>query len=440
MFKTEQLYRLTKKQSKLMKKTERIYIGIDFAKEKFDACYLDEDGAVAHAVFQNVRKDYRKLLSWVRKNAGVKGSLNPGEVLFCGEHTGECSLPLSEWLVANGYRIWLDNPVRIRRSAGIVRGKSDKADALMIAQYAMEKYRPGQSMLFVPDSESVKELRSLYSCRMELVKARVGMDNRIGSGSFRYASMSEKALKKIDRELTEQADSLEVEIERLMASTPELASNYRILVSFKGIGVLTAAMFIIYTNNFTRFSSPREFACHIGVAPFGIDSGKSIHGGPHVSNFAHKKAKAALVQSAKAAIRFNPAIREYARRLRDKGKHEGVIMNNVKNKIIHIVFKMIKSGKEWKPDYQQSHTGGDRSLNPPGVKKEAAGADTPADTGGNRSPEPPGVKKEAAGTATSADTGAQSSPSASGNTQNHTILKKSSNLLKNKSKKICIGT
>lgn len=398
-----------------MKKTEKIFIGIDFAKEKFDACYLDEDGQVAYAQFPNVKKDYRKLISWVKKIAGIKGKLPSDEILFCGEHTGEHSLPLSEWLVENGYRIWLDNPVRIKRAAGIVRGKSDAADALMIARYAKEKYEPGESNLFSPDSEAIRKLKALYFCRLGIVKERVVFANRISSGSFNKSAIAYKTLHKLHYELSKQEAMLEDEIEHLMLSTPELATNYRILLSFKGIGVLTAAMFIIYTNNFTRFSSAREFACHVGVAPFGKDSGKSIHIDPHVSHFAHKKAKAALVQSVKAAIRYNPAIRNYAQRLRQKGKHEGVIMNNIKNKIIHIVFKMIQSGKEWDANYQNSHMSGNRSQKPLGVKD----------------------KKGAAEATPFADLSVQTSPSAFGGVQIYQEFPENYNFPKKSARKIC---
>lgn len=400
-----------------MKKTGKIFIGIDFAKEKFDACYLDGDGAESHAVFQNDSKEYRRLITWVRKTSGVRGALPPGDILFCGEHTGACSLPLSEWLVARGYRVWLDNPVRIKRSAGIVRGKSDKADAAMIARYAMEKYRPGESRLFAPDTGAVRELRSLYSCRMELVKERVGVGNRITSGSFGGSRAAYGALKKIHGELALHERRLEQEMEKLMLSSPEIAGNYRILMSFKGIGTLTAAMFIIYTGNFTRFSSPREFACHIGVAPFGRDSGDSVHVKPHVSDFAHKKAKAAMVQAAKAAMRFNPAIRRYAQRLEARGKHHGVILNNVKNKIIHIVFRMVQSRTEWDPDYQQGHMSGNRSPRPLGDKREGA-----------------------ARTAPSTDLSVQSSPSAFGGVQSYEKTPGTDKSSKKTSPKICFGT
>ena len=140
-----------------------------------------------------------------------------------------------------------------------------------------------------------------------------------------------------------------------MLSSAELSENYGILVSFKGIGPITAAVLIIYTSNFKKFDDPRKFACFCGIAPFGKQSGTSVNTKPHVSRFAQTNVKAAIVQACKSAIISNPVIKESASRLREKGKHEGVIMNNVKNKIIHVIFKMINTKTSWNPEYQQAH-------------------------------------------------------------------------------------
>lgn len=41
-------------------------------------------------------------------------------------------------------------------------------------------------------------------------------------------------------------------------------------------------------------SDARQFACYAGVAPFGHQSGNSIHGTPHVSHLANKQIKSLL--------------------------------------------------------------------------------------------------------------------------------------------------
>ena len=65
-------------------------------------------------------------------------------------------------------------------------------------------------------------------------------------------------------------------------------------------------------------------------ARFGKQSGTSINTKPHVSRFAHIGIKAAMVQACKSAMQHNAVIKAYAQRLYAKGKHEGIVMNNVR--------------------------------------------------------------------------------------------------------------
>ena len=302
-----------------MNKEIKIYVGIDFSKEKFNACLLTPAGVMGDNEFPNTKSGYRDLLKWTRRHSELGRDFDCSAVLFCGEHTGMCSLGLAECLYKNGLKIWLESALKIKYGSGLNRAKDDKADAEMIAYYASRFYEPEKTVLFEPESHDIKELRSLYQFRNRIVKDRVALSNQIAS------------------------NSLEQEMIKLMRSSAELSENYKILTSFKGVGPITAAVLIIYTSNFKKFDDPRKFACFCGIAPFGRQSGTSINTKPHVSRFAHINVKAVIVQACKSAIISNPVIKEYALRLKKKGKHEGVIMNNVKNKIIHILFKMVKT-------------------------------------------------------------------------------------------------
>ena len=97
-------------------------------------------------------------------------------------------------------------------------------------------------------------------------------------------------------------------------------------------------------------------------ARFGKQSGTSINTKPHVSRFAHIGIKAAIVQACKSAMQHNAVIKTYAQRLYAKGKHEGIVMNNVKNKVVHIIFKMIQTQTLWEQEYQQKHTKEDKAI------------------------------------------------------------------------------
>ena len=326
---------------------KKIFIGIDFAKEKFDAaiieaCGLKEFGDRQFGTFPNDRKGYRQFFKWVKTNCG---STVESEWLFCGEDTGSCSIGLSKWLYGKGLDIWIENAYSIRHSSGIQRVKTDKADASMIAEYAWR--HQDKARLFEPLSESLTQLREVFLYRHKLVQQRVAMEVRkkdkesvesLKAGSF-IKRKSKHLISEIDKAIKE-CDEM---IDRIISEDPELAENYAIVTSIKGVARQNGACILIYTNNFKRFDmDARKIACYYGVAPFGKESGSSVHSPAHTSHFANKLIKSLLGQAAQIARIHNPEIREYYERLRAKGKKHAVAINNVKNKLLRIIVALVK--------------------------------------------------------------------------------------------------
>lgn len=167
--------------------------------------------------------------------------------------------------------------MKIKYGSGLRRVKDDKADAEMTDYYAKRFYDPGSCTLFEPDSAALKTLRSLYQFRNHVVCDCVAMGNRILSGAFDCSTLVKTRMIKHHKEAQKDEKDIEKEMWKLMETSEELASNYQILVSFKGIGPITAATLIIYTFNFKKCDNPRKFACYCGIAPFGKQSGTSIN-------------------------------------------------------------------------------------------------------------------------------------------------------------------
>jgi transposase len=114
--------------------------------------------------------------------------------------------------------------------------------------------------------------------------------------------------------------------------------------SVSGIGTISAAYIIVYTNCFKDFKTWRKFSCFIGAAPFDHSSGSSIRGRTRISNYAHKTIKTILTNAAKSAINHNPEIKLYYQRKLNEGKHKKIIINNVRNKLISRVFAVVNRG------------------------------------------------------------------------------------------------
>lgn len=169
-------------------------------------------------------------------------------VLFCSEHTGTCSIGLCEYLYSKGMKFWLENALKIKYGSRLKRVKDDKADAEMIAYYAKRFYDSASCALFEPDSADLKALRSHYQFRNRVVCDRVATGNRISSGTFDCSTLVKTRMIKHHKEAQKDEKDIEKEMRKLMETSEELASNYQILVLFKGIGPITAAALIIYTS------------------------------------------------------------------------------------------------------------------------------------------------------------------------------------------------
>ena len=142
--------------------------------------------------------------------------------------------------------------------------------------------------------------------------------------------------------------AVEQQMKAIIKATPELKRVYDILTSFKGIGLINAVALIVATDNFQRFDfDARKICSYWGVAPFACQSGTSLNGKPHVSGYADRYLKSLLSEAALTAMQFCPAIRDYAMRLRARGKHRAIIANNCKNKMLHILVAIVKNGTRY---------------------------------------------------------------------------------------------
>ena len=307
---------------------KNLFIGIDFSKEKVDVAVIFAEGLVETSVrvfneFKNSVSGYKQLVKWVEKNAnGIDSSL----WLFCGENTGDYSKPLCNHLYGRGFDMWLENSKCIKDASGIRRLKSDRADAAMIAEYAMRNH--DKAIIYEPLSESLTQLREYYLYRQMVVRHRCSFEVRRGEKRLMMEKSAAKTViaqsgKHIVSELNKEIAKIDRKIASLIESSDELSEVYRIVTYY-------------------------------GIAPFGQDSGTSVHVDPHVHYMANRHIKAMLTQAALAAVRFNPIIAQYYQRLIGRGKKMPVAMNNVKNKLLHIVTSMVKNKQVYKPEYRFS--------------------------------------------------------------------------------------
>lgn len=148
-----------------------------------------------------------------------------------------------------------------------------------------------------------------------------------------------------------QVKTIEKEISGLIAAHHELAHNYLLLCSVKGIGFVTAVYALLYTENFKRFDDARKFNSYCGIAPFAYGSGTSIHGRTKVSHLANKKMKSLMHQAAITAAIHDPELKAYFQRKKAEGKHKMSIYNAIRAKLVGRMFAVIKRQTPYTNEY-----------------------------------------------------------------------------------------
>jgi transposase len=135
---------------------------------------------------------------------------------------------------------------------------------------------------------------------------------------------------------------VEEQLLHIIHKNPALLTNYSLLMSVKGIGKILAIYLITLTENFTKFSNPKKFACYAGIAPFPYTSGTSIKGRTKLHHCANKQIKSLLNVAAMSAIRLEGEYKSYFLRRTEEGKNKMSTLNIIRNKIVYRAFAVIK--------------------------------------------------------------------------------------------------
>ena len=313
----------------------RFIIGCDLSKKSID---FASHSTGQNLRIQNSKQGFKDLIKWLEKQ-----KINLYEALVIMEHTGLYGYCLEKFLREKEISFCKVNALEVKRSLGLVRGKSDKVDACRLAEYGLEKLHKLKPES--PSTEALDRLKMLRSSRHLLVRQRASLVCSIKE--YRNIGLKDSDLVihsqlKVVKELTKQISLIEKEIEGLIMANENLLKNFQMLTTIVGVGKLTALAVLIKNGNFTRFTDGRKFACYCGTAPFEHSSGTSVKLKNRVSHLADKDMKSHLDLAAKTAIRHDPELKAYYERRVSEGKSKMSTINIVRNKLIYRMFAVVR--------------------------------------------------------------------------------------------------
>ena len=381
-----------------------IYVGIDISKFKHDFCIISNVGEliVENLSFENNKKGFQQLLD-------VLKPYNKSDVHIAFEATGHYSLNLELFLINQEYSFMKMNPLVIHqflKARSLRRTKTDKADALSIAQYLMSvPYKPNSNLLY-----NIYTLKSLCRSRELLIKERskfsVLLTNeldksfpeikpffnntisntllyilekyintshislmkdydsirKVSHGRFSYAKFARL------KELAKNSVGFHDENSDLLISTyisiynsfndkinpidKQISTiikelNPRML-TIPGLGELSAASILSEYGDIKNFHSSAKMLAFAGLEPSIIESGTLSSNGKMVKH-GSGHLRYSIMNTAMSILRYSPTFYDYYLKKRSEGKCHRVALSHVCKKLIRIIYSLEKYNNDFDP-------------------------------------------------------------------------------------------
>jgi transposase len=318
-------------------------LGIDIAKLKFNVCLITTSGKLKHKVFSNTAAGFEQLSEWLLRQ-GIQC------VHACLEATGTYGEALSLFLHQAGHRVSVVNPAAIKAFAGsrLSRTKTDRVDAELIARFCQAQAPPA----WTPPPAEVRELQALVRRLESLQEMRVMEENRLSSG-ITVDSVRQSVEAHLSY-LNEQIKHCEELIRDHINSNPSLKRQSELLDSIPGIAETTAALLLAEITDIKQYRSARQVAAYAGLVPRERQSGTSVRGRTRLSKIGNARLRRALYFPAVTALRCSPFFQQWAEGLVKRGKSKMSVICAVMRKLVHLAYGVLKSGKEFDPQWSKS--------------------------------------------------------------------------------------
>ena len=179
--------------------------------------------------------------------------------------------------------------------------------------------------------------------RRQIIDMITAENNRLG---FALPAVH-KGIKKHIRWLERQLSDLDSELDDLIRKSPLWRAKSDLLRDVPGVGPNLARTLIAELPELGRLSN-KQIAALVGVAPLARDSG--LFRGKRMIWGGRASVRSALYMSILSASKWNPVIRVFYRRLRDRGKPPKVAQVACMRKLLTILNAMIRDGQKWDPE------------------------------------------------------------------------------------------
>jgi transposase len=303
------------------------FVGIDVSKSWVDV-HVRPDGTAFRCA-----SDGEGLAELVRR-------LRPlAPLLIVMEASGGYESLVAVSLAEAGLPAAIVNPRQTRKFAEALGqlAKTDAIDARVIAHFAEAVRPPPRPM---PDA-MMTQLRELLARRRQLVVMINAEKQRLARAESQVTQRSCRAML---RSLEAELARIDRAIDKLVQQSPLWCKKLDLLTSVPGVGNFVAHTLLAELPELGGVDR-HQIAALAGVAPFSRDSGKRK--GKRFVRAGRVQVRAPLYMACLVAIRFNPPLKDFYRRLREAGKPARLALVAVMRKLLTMLNAMLRDNRSW---------------------------------------------------------------------------------------------
>lgn len=315
-------------------------VGLDIGAEQFVAAIgtCPWQLLVKGTPFANTPDGIQAFEQWLQQHDGT-----PTQTLLCMEATGVYGEVLAASLVAHGYALAIEAPLKVKRAFAPSGPKTDAVDSQQIAEYACRFL--DELTLWQPPSELLEQLSVLLTTREQLVQQSSAQQNALKALQRKHVriAFAEQVHTRLIAELKGQIKAIEQEIRRLLEQPPPFAQLLALLLSVPGVGLLLATHLLVMSDLARRPLYPNQLAAHLGICPHERQSGTSVYQRPRSRHYGPSTARKLFHLAARSVSTHDERFRDYYQRKLAEGKPKSLVLNNVANKLVRVVCAVLNT-------------------------------------------------------------------------------------------------
>ena len=285
-----------------------VYAGADISKDTIDISYHFGNKLIIDKIANNDQA-IRKFVKTMKMEKGAVPH-------FILEPTGYYSRTIYRTLRDMKVRFTQLNPRLSRQFAGFtgVMEKTDKKDAQVLEDYG-RLLTPKPT---IPDEDIQMELHDLYVLRNALTTERgVWKQRKLQYNQGNTKRVIERVSKALDKEIAALDDTIEQRVKSLEV----YKAIFEEVVKIVGVGPNTACAILCLLPEIGVLNS-NKISKLAGLAPIPNESGTAIKKTAHIRG-GRKHVRTALYMPCLTACRYNPVLRSYYQRIKERKGGDG---------------------------------------------------------------------------------------------------------------------